>query len=172
MLEIGGPCFTEKVVVFWVVPERVASCKAKQELASVFIWTLNMMKRNRYGCQVVMAWTMATLYSVSLVKLKIYFPEFASLHGSRLSLATREICTRVERLKRCYGPFSMLWRWLKGRHLQLKHFVIDLLAWWWGVAMGHTTLPASPLPDILLPSLNLGPGTCEAYPAGHLDHLE
>lgn len=155
-----------------MVPERVASCKAKQELASVFIWTLNMMKRNRYGCQVVMAWTMVTLYSVSLVKLKIYFPEFASLHGSRLSLATREICTRVERLKGCYGPFSMLWRWLKGRHLQLKHFVIDLLAWWWGVATGHTTLPASPLPDILLPSLNPGPGTCEAYPAGHLDHLE
>ena len=94
--------------MFWVVHERVASCKAKQDLAIVFIWMLNMMKRNRYGCQVVMARTVVTLYSVNLVKLKLYFPEFASLHSSRLSLATKEICTRVERFKGCCGPFSML----------------------------------------------------------------
>lgn len=61
----------EKGIVFWVVHEIVASYKAKHDLA-VFIWALNMMKRNMYRCQVVMGWMVMALYHVSLAKLKLF----------------------------------------------------------------------------------------------------
>lgn len=71
-----------------------------------------MMKINMYGCQAVMGCSVVALYYVNLAKLKLCFTEFSSLHGSRLSLATREICIKFERQTGSCGPFIMLRRLL------------------------------------------------------------
>lgn len=91
--------FTEKVTVFLVIHEIVVPCKAKHDLAIVFIWTLNMIARNMYGCQVVMEWIVVILYYVHLAKLKVCSPEFSSLPGSWLRLVTSEICIIFKRWK-------------------------------------------------------------------------
>lgn len=53
-----------------VIHERVASCEAKCDLAIVFIWILNMIKRDLYGCQAIM-WTVVALHYVHLAKLEV-----------------------------------------------------------------------------------------------------
>lgn len=84
-----------------VVHVFVASSEAKHDLAIVFLWMLNMAKRNMYGCQVG---GLCALYYVHLAKLKLCFQN--SLPDSSLRLATREICIKFERQN--YSHFATL----------------------------------------------------------------
>lgn len=92
------------------------------------------------------------LYSSTLAKLGIHLPEFLSLSGSRLSLATGAVCMLFGRPK---WSSSL---WLRGQHrasgaTNLTQATADLLP--------HSAVP--PAPAESHPSASLSPGLVHVY---------
>lgn len=127
---------------------------------------------------IVIGWTVVALYYVNLAKLRLRFPEFSSLHRSRLRWATREICISFERQEQSYSHFVVLSRSLQGRccctSCTLRICWFTLLV---GVEDGHIALLAPTwYPPSFSESWARYMGSCAvkvpAYPAGHLGHRE